>query len=115
MLLRLLPLPLSLAGIPAAVLTAATASAGRPDRARLPDLVQEVPSRLVVVRAQAPDGPEYRLGFRSAVRNVGSGPLIIDGHRSAEFDTMVADQVIEYRGEPRRRVPQVGRLRYVVS
>ena len=26
--------------------------------------------------------PEYRLGFRSAVRNVGAGPLIIDGHRA---------------------------------
>src|SRR3954452_11248341 len=38
-----------------------------------PDLDQEAPSKLVVTRA----GDGYVLGFRSVVRNVGDGPLIV--------------------------------------
>jgi hypothetical protein len=67
---------------------------------------------LVVTRAAG----HYRLGFRSAVRNLGAGPLVITGHRpDRSLDAMVADQVLEQDGGPSRVVGDVGRLRYVVS
>ena len=117
MFLRLLPALLAAAVIAAAaVLVAASADAGSAGKPRLPDLDQEAPSALAVVRAGRPEQPEYRLGFRSAVRNVGAGPLIIDGHRpDVGIDTMIADQVVVHRGGARRQVPGVGQLRYVVS
>jgi len=113
MLLRLIPALLAAAVLCAAgtyvSASARDAGAGTPV---LPDLDQETPDALVVVR----EGTEYRLGFRSAVRNVGAGPLIIDGRRpSVDHREMVADQVVVRRGAPRSRVRDVGRLRYVVS
>ena len=61
-----------------------------------------MPSGLEVVRAGSPEQPEYRLWFRSAVRNVGDGPLTIDGHRpDTGTGTMVADQVVEHEDGPR--------------
>jgi hypothetical protein len=78
----------------------------------LPDLDQEQPAGLTVSKA----GTRYVLGFRSAVRNVGEGPLIISGHRAHRGPkTMVADQQIVRRGGPGSLVRDVGRLRYVVS
>src|SRR5262245_25656770 len=78
----------------------------------LPDLVQEAPSHLVVTRA----GREYRLGFRSAVRNVGRGPLLFTGHRPDRgTDTMRADQIVGRQGAPSELRTGIGRLRYVVS
>jgi hypothetical protein len=115
--LRLIPALLAAVLIAAAAaLVSASADAGSAGRPRLPDLDQETPSRLVVVRAGTREQPEYRLGFRSAVRNVGDGPLVIDGHRpDAGTSTMVADQVVEHEGGPRAQVRGVGRLQYVVS
>jgi hypothetical protein len=79
----------------------------------LPDLEQEAPSRLVVSLAAK---GQYVLGFRSAVRNVGDGALIIAGHRFDQgMETMVADQQIERRGGAVSVIRGVGRLRYVVS
>ena len=79
---------------------------------RLPDLDQELPSRLQVTR----DGSRFRLGFRSAVRNVGAGPLVVVGQRRGlDSPTMTADQLIQRRGAPQRVVESVGRLRYVRS
>lgn len=82
----------------------------------LPDLEQEPPGNLVVSQVGTPRHRVYWLGFRSAVRNVGDGPLRISGHR---FDRgtarMVADQLIERRGGPEEVVRGVGHLRYVVS
>ena len=78
----------------------------------LPDLEQEAPSELIVTRA----GDTFRLGFRSAVRNVGAGPLVIIGRRGdRSIDTMVADQGVTRAGAPSELVRGVGRLRYVVS
>jgi hypothetical protein len=116
-LLRLLPALLVAALLAAgAALVVTSADAGSAGAPRLPDLDQEAPSELDVVRAGSPDQPEYRLGFRSAVRNVGDGPLIIDGHRpDLDRDTMVADQVVEHDGGPREQVRGVGSLQYVVS
>lgn len=80
--------------------------------ALLPDLAQELPAKLVVTHT----GRGYWLGFRSAVGNVGAGPLIIAASRpDRSADTLVADQVIEQRGAPMRVIRRVGRLRYVVS
>ena len=117
MILRLVPALLAAVLIAAAAaLVATSADAGSAGKPRLPDLDQEVPSRLVVVRSGPPEQPEYRLGFRSAVRNIGDGPLIIDGHRpGVDTTTMIADQVVEHHGGPRGQVRDVGRLQYVVS
>jgi len=116
-LLRLIPALLAAAILAvAAVLVSAAADAGSAGRARLPDLDQELPTRLVVVRSGPAEQPEYRLGFRSAVRNIGDGPLIVDGHRPDVGNrTMVADQIVEHEGGPREEVRGVGRLQYVVS
>ena len=70
----------------------------------------------MITRAGTPSKPVYRLGFRSAVSNVGDGPLVINGHRSGlDTETMVADQLVERDGAPQEVVPNVGELRYVVS
>jgi lysyl oxidase len=109
LLLRVVPVVLALAA--AATLLAAfdRAAAGSE---RLPDLDQAAPSELTITRA---DGV-YRLGFRSAVSNVGAGPLIVDAHRRGlDSATMSGDQLIQRRGAPRQVVRDVGRLRYVVS
>jgi Lysyl oxidase len=104
----------------AITLSAATfAAADRPSGTtgeRLPDLDQELPSQLEITVAGPPARPVYRLGFSSAVRNVGHGPLLISGRRaSTDVATMTADQVIERHGAPSEVVSGVGRLRYVVS
>ena len=57
----------------------------------------------------------WRLGFDSAVRNIGAGPLIIDGERPTSVETMTAEQVVVHEGGLRTVVTGVGRLRYVRS
>jgi hypothetical protein len=95
---------------------AAAVPSGAQGPARLPDLDQEVPTQLEVTVAGDDRNPVYRLGFRSAVRNVGRGPLLISGRRaSARHEQMTADQVIERDGAPRSLERAVGRLRYVIS
>ena len=77
LLVRVLPVVLTIAAgvsLLAAVDWSDAAAAGSE---RLPDLDQETPSGLTISRA----GPVWVLGFRSAVRNVGDGPLVIDGAR----------------------------------
>jgi Lysyl oxidase len=60
--------------------------------------------------------PSYRLGFRSAVRNVGNGPLIVNGARPDDSTpAMTVDQVVARVGAPPEVVHGVGRMRYVVS
>lgn len=109
MLIRLLPALVFAALLALGVHALSAPAAGVP---RLPDLDQEPPSELVITRAKG----EYRLGFRSAVRNIGAGPLIITGSRPDRgLDHMVADQSIEQTDAPEQLVRGVGRLRYVVS
>src|SRR5215210_2422499 len=112
LLLRLLPAMLAVAlVVPAAIAVSQTSPQGTP---LLPDLVQEAPSQLVITRAGKAAHATWRLGFRSAVRNVGDGPLIIDGRRPAPGERgMTADQVVEHEGGPMEVIPDVGRLRYV--
>jgi hypothetical protein len=90
----------------------AAGGAQPPGTPLLPDLDQETPSGLLLTTGR--DG--WRLGFDSAVRNVGAGPLIIDGYRmSAAEGTMHADQMLMRTGGARSVVHDVGHLRYVRS
>lgn len=75
----------------------------------LPDLEQRAPTGLVVV---AGESGGYRLGFDSAVENLGRGPLHIRGARPAATGPMRADQLVELRGGGVRVTRAVGRLRY---
>jgi hypothetical protein len=114
MLLRLLPAFVAAVGLGlGAHALSSHAATGVP---LLPDLDQETPADLVLSLAGERRHPTYVLGFRSAVRNVGDGPLIISGHRHDRgIDTMVADQGITRRGGPQQVVRGVGRLRYVIA
>jgi Lysyl oxidase len=83
---------------------------------RLPDLVQELPTAVEVTSAGSARGPAWRLGFRSAVGNVGDGPLrIVAGRASASAREMSADQEVDRADGPPLRIGGVGRLRYVHS
>jgi lysyl oxidase len=109
-ILRLIPAAVGIA----ALVPAALAVSGAPLQGErlLPDLDQETPSGLLLVHS--PRG--WQLGFRSAVRNVGAGPLIIDGRRPLPTEeTMTATQLIDRTAGPREAVRDVGRLRYVRS
>jgi hypothetical protein len=86
------------------------------ESALLPDLDQEVPWDLEITASGPGARRQHRLGFRSAVRNVGDGPLIVSGRRDrAGHETMTADQLIERRDAPMAVVEDVGRLRYTRS
>ena len=113
-LIRLLP------AIGASVILVPTAiglsHAERPGAALLPDLDQEPPTGLTITRAGTPARATWRLGFRSAVSNVGEGPLILEGRRPSRVErTMRADQVMVREGAPRQLIRRAGRLRYVRS
>jgi serine protease len=83
---------------------------------QLPDLDQEVPTELQVTKTTGSGGaPSYVLGFRSAVRNIGDGPLVIKGHRSPSEPAMTADQLVERSDGSSDVVPGIGVLRYVRS
>ena len=114
MLRRLLPVIIALALGGAAVASSAGSSHElSPSSGQLPDLDQETPWTLEVTRDRARGG--YRLGFSSAVRNVGAGPLIVSGRRRAGIATMTVDQLIEQKDAPTAVVEGVGRMRYVRS
>jgi hypothetical protein len=108
--LRLIP---AVAAI-GALVPATLALSGTPLQGQrlLPDLDQEPPSGLLL--ASSPRG--WQLGFASAVRNVGAGPLIIDGHRiSRTEETMTAEQLIRRTAGSPEVVHGAGRLRYTRS
>jgi Lysyl oxidase len=108
-------LAVALAG--AALALADRSSVAAAGSANLPDLDQATPSKIVITTRTGPRGrPIYQFGFTSAVSNVGDGPLVIAASRPGlETDTMVADQLVERPGAPQQVIPDVGRLRYVVS
>ena len=83
----------------------------------LPDLEQAPPSNLLLTAGGPGEGAtRYYLGFRSAVRNVGLGPLAISGRRRSRTSAaMSATQLVQRADGAVERVPGVGRLRYVVS
>jgi hypothetical protein len=85
-------------------------------RERLPDLDQETPSQLEVREHVAAGRRSYLLGFRSAVRNIGDGPLIVNGHRrDTQTRYMTVDQIIDRVGKPQKVVPGVGLMQYAIS
>jgi hypothetical protein len=116
-LVRLVPTVAAIALCATALAAASGDSSGiTPDAARLPDLDQELPWDLQVTSTGSGAAREYRLGFASAVRNIGDGPLIVSGRRQwAGIPTMTADQLVENADEPATLVEGVGRLRYVES
>jgi hypothetical protein len=81
----------------------------------LPDLDQEAPSKLVLTKATVADRRVFRLGFASAVTNVGAGPLIVDGHGKRGAGAMRADQLLVQADGSTRTVVGVAALRYVRS
>jgi hypothetical protein len=86
------------------------------DSGRLPDLDQELPWDLQITSTGPSTAREHRLGFASAVRNIGDGPLIVSGRRRwAAIPTMTADQLVESADAPMAVAEGVGRLRYVES
>jgi serine protease len=90
-------------------------AAGPPDQL-LPDLDQETPTQLTVTAVGSGSARTYLLGFRSAVRNLGNGPLILDGARpDTSTPYMTVDQVIERGAAPEEVIPDVGRMMYVAS
>ncbi len=105
---------LALAGLTAIVAVAAQAGHGGSNAAeRLPDLDQETPSALELTTSGPPGKQSYRLGFRSAVRNVGAGPLVVRGRQWGA--AMIADQVIQLVDGSQEIVPEVGSIEYVRS
>jgi glucose/arabinose dehydrogenase len=85
-------------------------------RVLLPDLDQESPSELQVKRSGGTSNPVYWLGFRSAVRNVGAGPLRVQGARGGhDSPYMRVDQLLERSSGQPVTVPDVGRLQYAIS
>ena len=75
----------------------------------LPDLDQRAPAALVVLHLAG----RWRLGFGSAVDNIGAGPLWIHGTRpSTAVPTMRGDQIVRLKGGAKRVYRNVGRLRY---
>ena len=83
---------------------------------RLPDLDQATPSQLRIKFSGKPKRTGYRLGFRSAVRNIGKGPLELVGSRPDRGTPyMSITQLIERVGRSPLAVPDVGRMRFVVS
>jgi hypothetical protein len=113
-LVRLLPALVAIGAIvPAALAVGDAAPQGQP---LLPDLDQEMPTQLVITKAGGKERPGWRLGFRSAVRNIGAGPLIIDANRISRTEkTMDANQTIVRTEGPLEVVRGVGRLRFVRS
>jgi hypothetical protein len=83
----------------------------------LPDLDQEEPTELSIRARQSSEGKlEFRLGFRSAIRNIGDGPLVVTGSRPDQRTPfMSVDQHIEREGAPERIVADVGRMQYAIS
>ena len=80
----------------------------------LPDLDQEAPWGLRVESHRSGGSTSYQLGFGSAVRNIGRGPLILDGHRDdAATPTMTADQVLDRTDGGLSVIRRVGRLAFV--
>jgi glucose/arabinose dehydrogenase len=110
---------IALLGVAAFVLAGAQAF-GAPSVAvaqHLPDLDQETPSDLRVGVSGPSNAPTHWLGFRSAVRNVGVGPFVIQGTLTFPASDLVmrADQIIRVENAPATVVSGVGELHYVRS
>jgi hypothetical protein len=121
MLVRSIPLlavaigvAMLIAGVGSTMQAINSQGAVRPER--LPDLDQEVPADLEVKVVATAAGTSYRLGFSSAVRNIGAGPLVVSGSRpDTSTPFMRVDQLIDRGGGPPARVRNVGLMKYTIS
>jgi TolB protein len=82
-----------------------------PPDERLPDLEQRAPRGLTV----ALDRGRFKLGFDSAVDNIGTGPVWIVSKRTSPREVMRASQYVALRGGGRRIYRDVGIVRYTRS
>ena len=92
--------------------------AANPDGADelLPNLVQAVPGELSSRTGGTKAAPKFFLGFESAAANVGTGPLIVLGHRDGvDEPEMALRQQIKHDDGSQRTVPLRATLRYVRS
>jgi hypothetical protein len=113
-------LPASVAIAACASLLAANAAAVRAPATTggdlLPDLDQQTPSGLMISPAGGRGPARYVLGFQSAVRNIGDGPLIIAGSRAnTRAPAMAASQLIDRANGTQHAVRVAARLRYAIS
>jgi hypothetical protein len=83
-----------------------------PPKERLPDLRQELPSDLTVDLQRIGRRIVFRLGFTSAIANVGDGPLRLIGRRAAGTREMRAEQIVERVHGGVCRYPDVGVIRF---
>jgi hypothetical protein len=82
----------------------------------LPDLDQQTPTALRIAHIGEDGRAQWVLGFQSAVRNIGAGPLIISGRRdSTTTPLMRGYQLIARSDGSVATVPGVGHLRYAIS
>jgi hypothetical protein len=81
----------------------------------LPNLTQAAPDGLSGRTGGTIAHPRFFLGFESAAANLGVGPLIVLGNRSADQSTMALRQRIKRSDGSARTVPLRGTLRYVRS
>jgi len=100
-------------------LTIALAAAALPAPAAaqelLPDLDQQTPDGLTVA-GHGGAGAHFELGFQSAVRNVGDGPLIVVGSRpDTRVPQMTARQIVEHARGAQGALATPSRLQYAVS
>ena len=112
----------ALAAVVAVLCGAATvwaAQAGSPaggSGALLPDLSPQSPGQLTVRAVQRDGRRRFRLGFRSAADNVGSGPLVVEARRDPRRQSILATtQVVARADGSVERRPLPARLRYVHS
>lgn len=99
-------LALSLAGLGAAQVG--------PAEELLPDLDQRVPHDLEIQTVFRDGRPRFRLGFTSAVDNIGLGPLVIRARRESPAEPfMVANQAVLLSNGRMRKYRDVGVVRYV--
>ena len=90
------------------VVVAAVAGGQTTGAERLPDLRQEPPSQVAVRR----DAGRPVLVFRSAVGNVGQGPLIVNGRRDRGERLMRVTQELHRLDGSITRVPITARMKY---
>jgi hypothetical protein len=98
------------------VLAAGTAQAQTEAQDLLPNLDQQTPTALRIATVRDHGHAVWVLGFQSAVRNIGDGPLLISGRRpSTKTPTMSAYQVISRTDGTTREAAGMGRMQYAVS
>ncbi len=97
-----------------AVWVAAAADSGKA-KDRLPNLTQATPDKLSGRTGGTISKPRFFLGFESAAANLGEGPLIVLGHRTAGEPRMTLQQRILLSDGSSRTLPLRSTMRYVRS